>query len=406
MFTHQFFDLLLNLEDEWEVENVEANHKSSEIKIIVSYVGKEAECPNTFERFKLYDRAPERVWRHLDTMQYKTYISCRLPRVKNKEGKVVTVVPPWAQKHERHTYLFEHAIIDLLLATKNQTKTAELMRCGFNVINRVIHLSSERGMKRRNLSELKFEHLSIDEKSFRKGHNYITVLSHPRSGSIIDVEEHRTIEAVKTLLNKSLTEIQQFNVKTISMDMWKAYLTSAKENLPNAEIVHDRFHLIKYLNNAIDKVRKREVKKNEELINSRYALLKNQENLTEKQQIKFNAIMSANYQVAKAWQVKENFKSLFNQETEMINGFILFNKWILSSVKHDIKEVTKVINMFNNHIKGVVNALITNFNNAMAERLNGKIQELKTIGKGFRTFSKFRSAILFFYGGLNLYPLN
>ena len=60
--------------------------------------------------------------------------------------------------------------------------------------------------------------------------------------------------------------------------------------------------------------------------------------------------------------------------------------------------------MFNNHIKGVVNALLMNLNNAMAERLNGKIQELKTIGKGYRTFTNFRSAILFFHGGLNLYP--
>jgi transposase len=105
--------------------------------------------------------------------------------------------------------LCEHAIIDLLLVTKNQTKTAELMRCGFNVINRVIHLSTERGMSRRNLSDLPFEHLSIDEKSFKKGHKYVSVLSHPRSGIIIDIEDGRTKESVRALLDKSLTEQQQ-----------------------------------------------------------------------------------------------------------------------------------------------------------------------------------------------------
>lgn len=61
--------------------------------------------------------------------------------------------------------------------------------------------------------------------------------------------------------------------------------------------------------------------------------------------------------------------------------------------------------MFIDHLSGVVNALITNLTNAMAERLNGKIQELKTAGRGYRTFEKFRSVILFFHGGLNLYPL-
>jgi transposase len=57
-------------------------------------------------------------------------------------------------------------------------------------------------------------------------------------------------------------------------------------------------------------------------------------------------------------------------------------------------------------MRGVINALIFNFNNAMAERLNGKIQEIKTVGRGYRTFKNFRSAILFFHGGLSLYPLN
>lgn len=62
--------------------------------------------------------------------------------------------------------------------------------------------------------------------------------------------------------------------------------------------------------------------------------------------------------------------------------------------------------MFKNHLSGVINALIKRFSNAMAERLNGKIQEIKTVGRGYRTFKNFRSAILFFHGGLNLYPLN
>lgn len=405
MFTNNFFNVLLNLSDEWRVKDVTADYGNSKVTIDIEYLCKEAKCPDTFEKCKIYDHAPKRTWRHLDTMQYKTYIRCCLPRVKNSKGKVVTVLPPWASKHERHTILFEHAAIDLLLATKNQTKTAELMRCGFNVINRIIHLSSERGMRRRTLSGLKFDHVSIDEKSFKKGHTYVSVLSHPRSGCIIDVEEDRTKESVRTLLNKSLTEQQQGEIRTISMDMWKAYMTVSKEKLPNAEIVHDRFHLIKYLNEAIDKVRKREVKTNEELRNSRYALLKNQENLTEKQRIKFDAIQQSNYEVSKAWQVRENFKDMFNQESEKTNGFILFSKWAQASINNQIKEVTKVVEMFKNHLSGVVNALVTTFNNAMAERLNGKIQELKTAARGFRTFQKFRSAVLFFYGGLNLYPL-
>jgi hypothetical protein len=155
---------------------------------------------------------------------------------------------------------------------------------------------------------------------------------------------------------------------------------------------------------AIDKVRRREVKHHEELKHSRYALLKNKENLTEQQRIKFEAISEANYEVSRAWQVRENFKDLFS--SNLTSGFILYARWAANSIGKKIKEITKVVDIFNNHMRGVINALIFNFNNAMAERLNGKIQEIKTVGRGYRTFKNFRSAILFFHGGLSLYPLN
>ena len=66
----------------------------------------------------------------------------------------------------------------------------------------------------------------------------------------------------------------------------------------------------------------------------------------------------------------------------------------------------QVAKMFNNHLKGVCNAMVESFSNAMAKRLNGKIQEIKTVARGYRTFKNFRSAILFFNGGLQLKPLN
>jgi len=74
-------------------------------------------------------------------------------------------------------------------------------------------------------------------------------------------------------------------------------------------------------------------------------------------------------------------------------------------IRRKIKEIYKVATLFKNSISGVVNALLTNMTNAMTERLNGKIQEFKTVGRGYRRFVKFRSAILFFNGGLDLYTL-
>lgn len=402
MFTEHFFELLLHNAEGWRVEKVDTDIEKEEVRISIKCDLNQFEYEGTI--CSLYDHAPSREWRHLDTLQFKTYLVCSLPRVRTATGKVKTISPPWADSHERHTYLFERVAIDLLKATKNQTKTAELLRCGFNVVNRIMHLSTERGMKRRMIKESFFEYLSIDEKSFKKGHNYVSVLSDPTSGCVLDVEEGRDKKACKKLLEKSLTVEQQHGVKKVSMDMWKAFMNGCKETLPNAKVVHDRFHLVKYLNEAIDKVRRREVKTHHELKASRYALLKNKENLTEKQRIKFEAIQSANYEVAKAWQVKENFKDLFASNPK--EAFSLFCRWSNSAINKQIKEVSKVVEMFKSHITGIIEALINSLSNAMAERLNGKIQEVKLAGRGYRTFKNFRSAILFFHGGLNLYPLN
>lgn len=402
MFTEGLFSKLLQLEDGWFVESVETDFKQEEIYIQIECVLDELEDTETGELCRVYDHAPLREWRHLDTMQYKTFLRCKLPRITTSSGKVKTVQPNWASEYGRNTLLFETAVIDLLKASKNQTKTAQLMRCGFNVVNSIMLRSVARGMDRRSYNQLVFDHLSIDEKSFKKGHTYVTVLSHPASGCVLDVEEGRTKIACKNLLNKSLTDQQLEKVSAITMDMWQAYLQTAQEVLPNAAIVHDRFHLVKYLNEAIDKVRRREVKKHQELKHSRYALLKNPENLTEKQRIHFDAIADANYEVSKAWQVRENFKDLFGISDLFATS--AFVKWMTNAYGRKITEIDKVVDMFKNHINGVLYALTHRLSNAMAERLNGKIQELKTVGRGYRTFANFRSAILFFNGGLDLYP--
>lgn len=401
MFSEEFFDLLLNFGSDWKVDKVTVNNESDEVDVYVSYIGLTAESPESLELCGIYDHRTNRRWRHLDTMQFKTYINCEVPRVKSSQG-VKTIKVPWADNYERHTYLFERLTIDLLKATKNQTQTSKLLRCGFNIVNRIIHGSVERGLERRPKNGI-FTNLSIDEKSFKKGHSYVTVVSTPLTGSVIDVCEGRDKASTKALLEKIVAPEQRDNVKTISMDMWKAYQSSVEEVFTKAKVVHDRFHLIKYLNDAIDKVRRREVKQHKGLKNSRFALLKNKENLTDKQKIIFEHIQSANYQVSKAWQVRENFRKVFGSHSTT-EALSLFIRWGASVLKTNIKEVIKVAKMFNNHLEGVCNAMVESFSNAMAERLNGKIQEVKSVGRGYRTFKNFRSAILFFHGNLNLYP--
>lgn len=399
--TEDFFEKLLNFGPEWKVEKIDFN-EDNEVDIYLKWNLDDYKKRHIATYEFVHDYRDYRRWRHLDIMQFKTYINAKIPRIKTKDGKIESIKVPWASKGNRHTFLFEILIIDWLLATKNQSKTAGMLRCGFNVVNRIIHVASQRGIERRDKNTI-YKQLSLDEKSFQKGHSYVSVLSDPVTGIVIDIVKDRTKKACKELLNNSLSELQKSQVETISLDMWKAFNITVNEVLPKAKKVHDRFHLIKYLNEAIDKVRRREIKKNKVLVNSRYSFLKNTENLTKNQYFKFEEVLRLNTAVGYVWGLKESFKSLFGCKNYQ-EAFNRFSDWNSFVIWEAIPELTKVAIMFSNHIAGVCNALVESASNAMAERLNGKIQIIKTIGRGYRKFANFRSAILFFNGGLNLYP--
>ncbi|MFN8339869.1 MAG: ISL3 family transposase [Saprospiraceae bacterium] len=400
-----FLNILSDFGDEWVITHLESDIKDKIVYIHLEYKGDKYFDPDTDEECTYYDLAPEREWRHLDIWDYKTYVRSRIPRMKTPSGLVKTMRCGWAEPHHRHTCSFEIKVIDTLKATKNQTKTGALLGSSFRIVNAIMHGSTQRGLERRNLKIYEIEDISIDEKSFKKGHKYVTVISHPRSGCVLDVGEDRDERSTTDLLRKTFTKNQLSNIKTVCMDMWKSYMNAVNKCIPDAEIVHDKFHLIKYLNDAIDSIRRREVHDNEILKYGRYTLLKNEENRTVFQQELFEEIMKTNLVVTKAHYAKETFKSLFNQHNDDYQATESLKMWAQTFFMYKIPELNKVILQFLSHSKGVINAIISTFTNAMAERLNGKIQEIKVCSRGYRTFQNFRSAILFFQGGLNLYPL-
>jgi len=404
MLSSQLFDLMLDFGPEWKVSNVEANFLEMIVDITIEYLPKKGVDPESNQICPIYDYMEYRRWRHLNIMQYQTYICCRVPRVKNPEGKVHCIQVPWADSYNRYTYMFEEFVIMVLQATQNQTKTAGLLGIKFDVVNRIMHNSVERGLKRR-LTNLKYYHLSLDEKSFKKGHNYITVLSDSESGIVLDVIEDRTEDACKELLKSQLDTEQRCTVETISMDMWKPFMKAATELLPKAKLTHDRFHLVGYLNKCIDKIRRREVKSEDILRHSRYALLKNRLNLTDKQYIKFESIMNTTLEVVKGYKIRELFQFIFGC-SDMYAANTMFGLWTREAVRTNVKEILEVVETFKAHAIGIINALYLSNSNAKAERLNGKIQILKTVGRGYHQFPNFRTAFLFFHGQLELYPSN
>ena len=359
LFDLALYRQILGIVTPWEVSAVALDLSESEVKVRINYHSKKGICPDCDEEFSVHDYREERSWRHLDTCQMKTTILSKVPRIKCPRHGVKTVSTAWSEPNSRTTMLFERFAIDLLLASKNQTKTAELLRISFSVLHYIMEKAVGRGLLSREHRDI--EYVGIDEKSMKKGHNYITVLSDTKERCVIEVGETRTTKASKALLNKGLTEKQKKQVKGVSMDMWQGFMNAVKEELPNASIVHDKFHIIKYLNDAVDKTRRAEAKElqnqnNRALIKTKYMFLKKKENMTENQLTRFQQIQEMNLKTSQAWVVKENFKEFFNSET-INQGKFFFAEWYHDVKERSLTKMIKVAQMLIKHSDGLLNYL-------------------------------------------------
>ena len=200
------------------------------------------------------------------------------------------------------------------------------------------------------------ESIGIDEKSFKKGHEYCTIITDSTSKRILEVIPKRTKEVAKTAITAALSPVQQKQLKVVTGDMWEAYQNTIKECLPNVTYVLDRFHLIKYLNGAIDQTRRKEVKQNPILKNSRFVLLKSSKNLNEKQRILFNEIAQENYLVTQVWKARENFKAMFGQP-DFAHALTMLQNWLYSLRDYIIKPLVDVKQMFQRHEIAIANSL-------------------------------------------------
>lgn len=290
--------------------------------------------------------------------------------------------------------------IDTLLETKSQTATARLLLLTFDQVHHVMERAVEFGLMHRSKTK-SHNHIHIDEKSVH-GRDFASIL-YDDDGTVLEVVGGRKKADAKALINKALNPIQQANVLTASIDMWDPFRDAIRELMPYAAICHDPFHIVKHLNGAVDSVRRREVKTQQELKRKRYLFLKDTAGFTAKQQMEFDAIVKANYETSRAWRIKEDFRDIIKGRHDKAEVNVLYAMWRQRALDAKIPEITKVIEMLDRHHKGVINALHMRRNNGKAERVNGSIQEIQTVGRGYRDVERFRIAVLFFYGGLTLH---
>lgn len=401
------YALLLGIGSPWEVKAVALKLQAKQVEIELGWQwGAAAQCPECGCRCSIHDRAPERTWRHLDTMQFTTLIRARTPRSQCPEHGVKTMAVPWAAPQGRFTLLFERFAVDVLLASGSVSQGCELMGIGWETAQEIMRRAVERGLERRQLEGLK--HLGMDEKSFKRGQSYITLLTDLDQSRVLDVVAERTVAASEQLW-ATLTAEQKQAVEAVAVDMWAPFIQTIEKEVPDADIVHDKFHVSKYLGEAVDKVRRQEHKElmaqgDETLKGSRQLWLYNPQNFSPEQAEDFSALKDLHLKVARAWAAKELFSKFWAyQEAGWARRF--FKDWFGWVSRSRLKPMIEVARMLKRHLDNLLTYLKQHITNAVTEGLNSKIQSIRAAARGFRSFRNYRIRILFFCGKLDLYPL-
>jgi len=381
-----------------KIEKIE--HPEKIIRIYLSYTSSVYKSGTS--TYRLYDLAQEREWQHLSWFEYKCYLICRLPRYVDKDKKVKTVVPDFASPGKSYTHLFSHVAVQYLQKVRVQKTVAELMQTSPYIIRSIMEHAVEAALETRGFVT-NLEQISIDEKAYAKGHEYATIVIDSKREYVVDMQEGRKEKSLKSLLYTITGEETQPQLRRVNIDMWQPYMKVIEELAPRAVVVHDKFHLIKKLSEAIDKTRRKEISESGLLKRQKYTVLKNADNWTKEQKSCFEQIERANLKTAQAWHVRENFKLLFQWRCTQQAEYLL-KEWMQQSRKKGIFHVNRVVATFEAHLNGIINAITTKTDSSMHENMNGKIQSVIAKAKGFINFERFRINILFYFGNLQLLP--
>lgn len=406
MQSKDLFAMALHIDTPWHLTSVDFKDSDgvSELHIEIDFEKGSRFPDSDGELCSLHD-TKRKTWRHLNFFEHACYLHCRVPRIKNKAGKVSLVQVPWARAGSGFTLLFESYAMALIEREMPINKIGELVGEHAYRIWTIFNYWIERAYKADTIDSL--TSLGIDETSRRKGHKYITVAVDMDERRVIHVTEGKDKNAVKQVKKHIESKgVPATQVEHASMDMSASFISGVKTYFPNAEIHFDRFHVVKLLNEAMNEVRKQERKEHDALKGHKYTVLKNKDKLPNKKKKELADMIKLYPTLGEAYRLKELFNDVWEMGTEEEATAFLVD-WCNEVDASDIAPFKAFVRTVKAHWTGIVNFCETEINNGILEGLNSKIQLAKRRARGYRRTSNFINMIYFLCGKLTFdYPLN
>lgn len=412
MTPEKLFHELLGLGLKWEVSDSQFDRQSSCVVLQIKETQRlwESErCPKDGGLVFSYDHTEELVWRHLNVFQHRCEIRCRLPRGKCRQcGHVHRVRPPWEGLSLHFSKEFE-AYALLLMREMPIARVAEVMGETDTRLWRMLFKHVEAAYTEADFSKVCC--VGVDEMSVRKGQNYVSIFADLVAKRVLFSTEGRD----KETWTKFIEALEAHNghahaLTQVSMDMSRSYQAGVKEHCRHAQVVFDKFHVIAHVNQAVDKVRRAELRRGkpgawESLSGSQWLWRKNPENLTPEEQQRWGKLIrDKNLVTAKAYQMRLVLQGIYqspdaNQARARFKVWCRWVRWVGRVYKLALfGSMIRVAEMIETHLKGILAHWKWHLTNAFMEGLISVFSAVKRKARGYRS-SIYLITILYLVAG-------
>jgi transposase len=401
MRNNDLFQLALGITSPWFVASSGFDADKRRLDIQIDFKsGSRFDCPECKAAGCPVHDTVEKTWRHLDFFQHQAFLTARVPRIMCTKCHVKQVGVPWARKGSGFSLLFEAFAMTLATHLPIAVAAERFLKITDKRLWRIVFHYVRAAVARQDLSAVK--RVCIDETAAKRGHDYITLVVDIDGRRVVFVADGRSADTVRQFADHLEAKGGDASrIKHACIDMSAAFIRGVTDNLTEAEITFDRFHVMKLLADAIDEVRRAEVKLRPELRGTRYAWGKNAPNLTAKQASVLDTLSSTNLKTARAWRMRLAFQDIYKAHNRDW-AEALFDKWIGWAKRSRLEPMKAVARTMEKHRDGILAWLDSKISNGLIEGINSLVQAAKAKARGYRSRETLKAVTYLIAGKLDL----
>lgn len=365
-----------------------------------------ARCGECGAKRRGYDQARPRRWRHLGLGSLRIELAYTPRRVDCRRcGGVRVEAVPWAAHGSGFTYAFEELVAYLAQVT-DKTQVTRLMGIAWSTVGAIVRRVVDRKLDPDLLEGLRC--IGVDEFGYRKRHNYLTV--------VVDHDRQRVVWAAKGHDSATLKAFFEdlgpercAKIQCVTIDLSAAFIKAVQEGAPQARIVFDRFHVQRLASDALDEVRREQLRdlrgspEGRQLFRTRFALLKNPWNLSYIEQGRLSEVQRTNAPLYRAYLLKETLaKALDYRQPARAKREL--QDWLAWASRSRLKPFVRVARTIRKHFQGVLAYVSERLTNAFLEGMNNRIRMIAHRAYGFHTHHALAAMIFLCCSGITLEP--